>query len=111
MATLKRRKDGDHDVINDAGEKVAVISHRHLMDYAGRCMDETLRDPMIISSKPTVWPSYLDDQPKVDKEVLDKTRQEMEKSGLNYYRAMKKVLASDKDLERRYHAAHSKEIL
>jgi phage I-like protein len=46
----------------------------------------------------------------VDDEVRARTEQVMAEESMNYARALKKVLASDRELERRYHAAHRREI-
>ena len=46
----------------------------------------------------------------VDEEVEIRTRNLMKDEGLNYARALKRVLAGDKELERRYHRVHRREI-
>jgi len=46
----------------------------------------------------------------VDEEVEIRTRNLMKDEGLSYARALKRVLAGDKELERRYHGVHRREI-
>jgi len=46
----------------------------------------------------------------VDEEVEIRTRNLMKDEGLSYSKALKRVLAGDKDLERRYHGTHRREI-
>jgi phage I-like protein len=46
----------------------------------------------------------------VDEEVEIRTRNLMKDESLSYARALKRVLASDKELERRYHGVHRREI-
>ena len=46
----------------------------------------------------------------VDEEVEIRTRNLMKDEGLSYAKALKRVLASDKELERRYHGTHRREI-
>jgi len=46
----------------------------------------------------------------VDEEVEIRTRNLMKDEGLSYAKALKRVLAVDKELERRYHGVHRREI-
>ena len=46
----------------------------------------------------------------VDEEVEIRTRNLMKDEGLSYAKALKRVLAGDKELERRYHGVHRREI-
>jgi phage I-like protein len=46
----------------------------------------------------------------VDEEVEIRTRNLMKDEGLSYAKALKRVLAGDKELERRYHGSHRREI-
>jgi len=46
----------------------------------------------------------------VDEEIEIRTRNLMKDEGLSYAKALKRVLAGDKELERRYHGVHRREI-
>jgi len=46
----------------------------------------------------------------VDEEVEIRTRNLMKDEGLSYAKALRRVLAGDKELERRYHGVHRREI-
>jgi hypothetical protein len=46
----------------------------------------------------------------VDEEVEIRTRNLMKDEGLSYAKALKRVLAGDKELERRYHGVHRREM-
>jgi hypothetical protein len=97
---LKLRKllDGDHEVLDDEGNSLGVIKHKHLMDHV-RAFQE--RFEQLFS------PDFGNHTSSVDREVMRRTQEVMSETGLPVEGAMARVLASDESLANKYHRAHS----
>lgn len=101
--TLRRFADGTHGVF--AGERfLGTIRHEDLRTYIA-----------------TYLPGYLPPRgdgiaalgaklPEIDREVRERAQALMSRESLTYNKALKKVLASDKDLRERWNAAHRRNL-
>ncbi len=101
---LRRLKNGKHGVFQ-MDNQLGTIDHGHLIDYARKAHFGEQAVPMSDGRQ-----ALSSGASGVDKAVIEGTARLMREEFLSYARALKKLLAADRDLAARYRAAHSREM-